>query len=261
MDTQCHALGAAGLPCVRTAVYTLGPLGEGWRGRAAPRGAHGSTMSSHEPTSQGRFIVLEGIDGAGTTTQTERLVARLRERSLRAVATREPTTGPIGTLIRQVLTGRVVVADDRGPRAPDWTTMALLFAADRMDHLDAEILPALREGGVVVSDRFDHSSVAYQSASAQDSTAVAWIQQLNARARRPDLTVVLDVSHAVAADRRARRGGRAELYEQSAFQRRLAEFYGALEQHFAGERIVHVDGDRDPQAVHDAIWAHVAPML
>jgi dTMP kinase len=210
---------------------------------------------------QGYFIVLEGIDGAGTTTQTERLVHALRERQLRALATREPTNGPIGTMIRQVLTGRIVVADDRGPRAPDWTTMALLFAADRMDHLDAEILPALRSGQIVVSDRFDHSSVAYQSASAQDPTAVSWIQQLNARARRPDLTLVLDVPEDVAAERRSRRGQRAELYEQSAFQQRLAAFYRELERHFPGERIAHIDGRGTPELVHAAIMAEVDALL
>lgn len=218
-------------------------------------------MSHSSAAVSGRFIVLEGIDGAGTTTQTERLIDALRARDHRALPTREPTTGPIGTMIRQVLTGRIVVADDRGPRAPDWTTMALLFAADRMDHLDAEILPALRQGQIVVSDRFDHSSVAYQSASAQDPTAVAWIQQLNARARRPDLTIVLDVPEDVAAERRARRGHRAELYEQSAFQQRLAAFYRDLEKHYPGERIAHIDGRGTPDEVHHAIVREVDAVI
>lgn len=210
---------------------------------------------------QGLFVVIEGIDGAGTTTQTERLVSVLRARDIRSIATREPTHGPIGTMIRQVLTGRIVVADDRGPRSPDWTTMALLFAADRMDHLDAEILPAIQSGAIVVSDRYDHSSVAYQSASAQDESAGEWIKQLNSRARRPDLTIVLDVSEEVAAARRSRRGGRAELYEQSAFQQRLAQFYKHLEHHFAGEKFVHIDGHQTPDAVHEQIVAQVDALL
>ncbi len=209
----------------------------------------------------GLFVVLEGIDGAGTTTQTERLVSVLRAAEHRAIATREPTHGPIGTMIRQVLTGRIVVADDRGPRSPDWTTMALLFAADRMDHLDAEILPALESGSIVVSDRYDYSSVGYQSATAQDESAAAWIKQLNSRARRPDITLVLDVSEDVASERRARRGGRAELYEKSAFQQRLAQFYKELEEHFADDRIVHIDGHQHPDAVHQAVFAHVDTLL
>ncbi|MDP3273732.1 MAG: dTMP kinase [Deltaproteobacteria bacterium] len=211
--------------------------------------------------SQGLFVVLEGIDGAGTTTQTERLVRALRARSMRAQATREPTNGPIGTMIRQVLTGRIVVADERGPRAPDWPTMALLFAADRMDHLDADILPALRAGTLVVSDRYDHSSVAYQSASAQDPSSVRWIRELNARARRPDLTIVLDVPERVASQRRAARGERAELYEQSAFLQRLAGFYRVLDQHFPGEPIAHIDGDQPEDVVHAAVVAAVEPLL
>src|SRR5215472_4321878 len=108
----------------------------------------------------GRFVVIEGIDGAGTTTQVGRLVDRLRKSEIDARGTREPSDGPVGTLIRQVLAGRVVVP---GGRAPGWATMALLFAADRVDHVEAEIEPALAKGSVIVSDRYDASSLAYQS--------------------------------------------------------------------------------------------------
>src|SRR5580693_8502583 len=109
---------------------------------------------------RGRFVVLEGIDGAGTTTQVARLADRLRGKKHPVRTTREPSDGPIGALVRQVLTGRVIVP---GGRAPNWTTMALLFAADRMDHMEAEIEPWIAEGGIMVSDRYDASSLAYQS--------------------------------------------------------------------------------------------------
>ena len=108
----------------------------------------------------GRFIVLEGIDGAGTTTQCARLAARLRAGKAPVRTTREPSDGPVGATIRQILAGRVVGA---GGRAPGWATMALLFAADRADHIDAEIEPFLSTGGTVISDRYDASSLAYQS--------------------------------------------------------------------------------------------------
>src|SRR6516165_4543536 len=98
----------------------------------------------------GRFVVLEGIDGSGTTTQVARLADRLRGQGVLVRATREPSDGPVGTLVRQVLTGRVVVP---GGRAPGWATMALLFAADRMDHVESEIEPVVAQSGVVVSDR------------------------------------------------------------------------------------------------------------
>jgi dTMP kinase len=206
---------------------------------------------------EGHFIVLEGIDGAGTTTQVELLGAALRRRGLPAHTTREPSDGPIGVLIRQVLRGRVVVPGVSGPRAPGWATMALLFAADRVDHLDAEVVPNLLDGVTVVSDRYDYSSVAYQSADVSAPDAEAWIRAINARARRPDLTIVLDVRAETAARRRKVRTGRPELYEDHEFQARLVGFYARLEEHFPGERIVHVDGERDVDAVHRDVLAAV----
>src|SRR5262249_14847135 len=154
----------------------------------------------------GRFIVLEGIDGAGTTTQTTRLVERLRgEAKAHVKVTREPSDGPIGSLVRQVLTGRIV---SPGGRAPGWATMALLFAADRMDHGGSEMEPFLAQGGIVVSDRYDASSLAYQSVSSGrgGEKAVEWIRQLNKYALRPDLTIVLELAPELAAARREVRG-------------------------------------------------------
>ena len=140
----------------------------------------------------GRFVVLEGIDGSGTTTQVARLAERLRAMRVPVRATREPSEGPIGTLIRQILSGRLIVP---GGSAPGWTTMALLFAADRMDHIESDIAPFVASGGVVVSDRYDASSLAYQSISsgADSKNSVEWIRALNRYARRPDLTIVLDL--------------------------------------------------------------------
>src|SRR5688500_15875611 len=93
------------------------------------------------PRRRGAFIVLEGLDGAGTTTQLGRLAEALRARGQRVHTTCEPSTGPIGALIRQALTGRLGLPGGRGPL--DDATLALLFAADRTDHLAAEIMPAL----------------------------------------------------------------------------------------------------------------------
>jgi dTMP kinase len=205
----------------------------------------------------GRFVVIEGIDGSGTTTQVARLAERLRAARIAVRATREPSDGPIGTLVRQVLTGRVVVP---GGRAPGWATMALLFAADRMDHVESEIEPFASEGGVVLSDRYDASSLAYQSVSsgADAREALEWIRSLNRYVRRPDLTIVLDVLPDVAADRRAQRGEAAQLYEQSEVQRALAAFYRDLPRHLPEDRIVVLDASGSVEQVHARVWATYA---
>src|SRR5215472_12891156 len=197
----------------------------------------------------GRFVVLEGIDGSGTTTQVARLTERLRAAAVAVRSTREPSDGPVGTLVRQVLTGRVIVP---GGRAPEWATMALLFAADRMDHVESEIEPFVSAGGVIVSDRYDASSLAYQSVSsgAEAREAVEWIRSLNRYVRRPDLTIVLDLHPEVAADRRLHRGEAAQLYEQNEVQRALSAFYRDLAAHMPNDRVVVIDGSGSIEDVH-----------
>jgi dTMP kinase len=208
-------------------------------------------------TRKGRFVVLEGIDGAGTTTQTARLASRLRAAKVAVRTTREPSDGPVGNVVRQVLTGRIVAP---GGRAPGWETMALLFAADRMDHVESEIAPFLAEGGVMLSDRYDASSLAYQSISsgAESRDAVEWIRTLNRYARRPDLTIVLDLLPDVAAERRTQRGEAAQLYEQNEVQRALAVFYKELPRHMPDDRIVIVDAFGTVDEVHDRVWSAYA---
>lgn len=208
----------------------------------------------------GRFIVLEGIDGAGTTTQTARLVERLRGDGRSVKATREPSDGPVGALVRQVLTGRTVIP---GGRAPGWTTMALLFAADRMDHVESEIEPFLTSGGIIVSDRYDASSLAYQSVTSGKGgeQAVAWIRELNKHALRPDLTVVVDLPADLAAARREVRGEAAQLYEQNEVQRALADFYHTLDKHMPDDKIAIIDGKGTIDEVQARIFAAVQKCL
>ncbi len=202
---------------------------------------------------RGRFVVIEGIDGAGTTTQSALLAARLRKSGLLVRTTREPSDGPIGTLIRQVLTGRVVVP---GGLAPGWATMALLFAADRMDHVESEIEPFIAGGGIIVSDRYDASSLAYQSvvSGRSSSEAVEWIRALNSHALRPDLTIVIDLPADVAAVRRESRGEAAQLYEQHEVQRALAAFYTDLPKHMPKDRVVMLDGQGTIDQVSERVF-------
>ena len=185
-------------------------------------------------------MVIEGIDGAGTTTQVARLADRLRKASRKVRTTREPSDGPVGTLVRQILTGRMVTPNGK---APGWPAMALLFAADRMDHVESEIEPWINDGGIMLSDRYDASSLAYQSVSSGrgGDVAVEWIRSLNRHALRPDLTVVLDCPAELAASRREERGEAAQLYEQNEFQQALAAFYRDLARHMPDDRVILVD--------------------
>jgi dTMP kinase len=212
-------------------------------------------MESPESVRGGVFVVIEGIDGAGTTTQAERLAAVLRARRRLVHVTREPSTGPIGSLIRLGLTQRLTL-----PSTNQAEIMALLFAADRLDHVAAEIGPLLRDGYVVISDRYDLSSLTYQSATASGGEAtLAWIRDLNRHARRPDVTVVLDVSAHVAAQRRRARGGAAEIFDDPDLQARLAEAYRRAHDLVPGDKVIHVDGDRDADAVAAALAAALEP--
>lgn len=222
-----------------------------------------STPSSPPAAGAGRgvFVAFEGIDGAGTSTQAERYAAHLRAARRLVHVTREPSSGPVGALLRLMLTHRVSL-----PGARQAEVMALLFAADRLDHLGAEVEPLLQDGYVVISDRYDLSSLAYQSATAADDgrergQILAWIRELNRHARRPDVTVVLDVAPEIAEQRRRGRGGAEELFEQAELQARLAEAYRRAEELVPGDRIIHVDGGGEVEEVSRAIIAALAPFV
>jgi len=205
---------------------------------------------------RGRFIVLEGLDGAGTTTQAERLASALRAEGHAVLTTREPSDGPVGTLIRQALTGRLGLPNGAGPLAPE--TLALLFAADRTDHLAARVLPALEEGKLVLCDRYVLSSLAYQGAS----LPMAWVEAVNGYAVSPDLTLFVGVAPEVAAKRRAARGGAAELFEADEAQRRIAKQYlAAIRRRAKKERIVHIDGEQGIEAVTAASLVEIRKLL
>jgi dTMP kinase len=195
--------------------------------------------------SRGRFIVLEGIDGAGTTTQTERLVAHLRARGRPAAATREPSGGPIGRMLRELLLGQHRLPDGG---AVGGSTMALLFAADRLDHLQREVEPLLAGGSDVVSDRYLLSSLAYQAVEADR----AWVASLARGVRRPELTILVDLPIQVAAERRRRAGRPIERYDADSTLARVAENYRQLARE-TGAAVV--DGARTPEEVASAIAA------
>ncbi|WP_437279849.1 dTMP kinase [Sorangium sp. So ce375] len=210
---------------------------------------------------RGVFVVFEGIDGAGTSTQAERYAAHLRAARRLVHVTREPSAGPVGALLRQVLTHRISL-----PSARQAEIMALLFSADRLDHLGAEIEPLLRDGYVVISDRYDLSSLAYQSATAGEDGGgsggiIEWIRELNRHAMRPDVTVVIDVAPEIAEKRRLGRGGAEELFEKTELQARLAETYRRAEELVPGDRVIHIDGGGAVDDVSRAITSALATIV
>ncbi len=213
---------------------------------------------ARKPARSGRLIVLEGLDGAGTTTQVERLAAALRAEGHSVLTTREPSDGPVGVLIRQALTGRLVLPGIGGPEPLAQETLALLYAADRTDHLRARVLPALEAGQVVLSDRSVLSSLAYQGAS----LPMDWVERLNAYAVPADLTLFVEVPTAVAARRRAARGGPEELFDAEEKQRRISRQYeAAIRLRGKREHVVRIDGDQPVEAVTADCLAQVRKLL
>lgn len=201
----------------------------------------------------GRLLALEGLDGAGTTTQARLLGERLRAEGRTVHVTAEPSGGPVGVLVRQVLTRRIGGGAAGGF---DPAALALLFAADRLDHHAVEIAPKLGEGIDVVSDRYTLSSLAYQGLALGD---LGWVEAVNGRAPPARVTLFLRVRPAVALRRRRAASLDPELFEVSAFQRRVAASYdrGIAALRARGEEVVELDGEASVEAVAEAVWGAV----
>lgn len=180
----------------------------------------------------GRFIVIEGLDGAGTTTQAERLCASLAQAGVEVVRTAEPTGGPIGRMIRAVLRGE--------PDAPSRASLPWLFAADRADHLARLVEPAVARGAWVVSDRYLPSSLAYQSLD----HPLELVASLNACFRAPDLLIMVDIDVDTALARITSRGAAREIFEERAALEQVAAAYGKVIPTLVarGWRVVRLDG-------------------
>lgn len=194
---------------------------------------------------RGKFIVLEGLDGAGTSTQQVLLVDWLMRLGQPVEATHEPTNGPIGSVIRQVLDGRLNVT----PKV-----LAMMFATDRLDHITNPvngIEVALSDGRWVVCDRYVFSSLAYQSADGIDAESII---SLNRWAIDPDLTIFVDTDPVVCMDRIRTRSGYDELYhKEAALVASLDAYQRIIATHKLTGTILTVDGNNKVEDVADEI--------
>ncbi len=211
------------------------------------------TDTAQTDTAQGRFVVFEGLDGSGTTTQAAVLADRLRGAGRRVEVTGEPTTGPFGAVLRQAIERRVVV---------DRFALATGFAADRSDHLNNPangIEQALASGSWVLCDRYVMSSLAYQ---AGDDVPMDAVVALNAGFRIPDLTLFLNADIEVCVERAGWRSSHDELFHDVAALRRVDANYRVAVDRLRDEHpTVVVDANADRDAVAAQVWAAVEPLL
>ncbi|MFW6158411.1 MAG: dTMP kinase [Planctomycetota bacterium] len=209
---------------------------------------------------EGKFIVFEGIDGSGTTTQARAAAKWLRSKGVDVVETHEPTDLQIGRLIRLALSRRMPGCE--GEKL-DPHFFALLFATDRMHHMRTVVVPGVGAGQYVVSDRCYLSSFAYQSIDYD----LDIVRAMNREVRRADLTFLLDLD-AGDADRRLTPrtlfdGSPREVFETPEMLARVRQSYLRIADllEAEGERIVRIDGGRSREAVAAEVRHTLAELL
>ncbi|MFF0969790.1 dTMP kinase [Streptomyces sp. NPDC003703] len=205
------------------------------------------------PAATGFFIALEGGDGAGKSTQAEALADWIRAKGHEVVLTREPGATPVGKRLRSILL-------DVSSQGLSHRAEALLYAADRAEHVDTVVRPALERGAVVISDRYIDSSVAYQGAGRDLSpTEIARISRWATDGLVPHLTVLLDVSPETARERFTEAPDRLES-EPAEFHARVRSGFLALAAADPGRYLV-VDAGQEPEAVTTVVRARLDQML
>ncbi|MCS7115712.1 MAG: dTMP kinase [Nitrososphaerota archaeon] len=189
---------------------------------------------------RGFFICVEGLDGCGKTTQAKMLVSKLKKIGYDAIYTAEPSRGKIGIFIRKYC----LHGEKRVPSVVE----VLLFAADRFEHVEKEIKPALAEGKIVVSDRYLYSSLAYQGAAGLD---LEWIKKVNEYALNPNLAIFIDAKPEIVVQRLK---PKKSVMEDLETQRKVREVYLGLVENGV---LVKVDGNKGKEEVAGEILSIV----
>lgn len=199
--------------------------------------------------SKGLFLVFEGIDGAGKSSQLQRLAARLRAAGHEVLCLREPTDGPCGAEIRR--------RAREGPPLPPQEELDL-FLQDRRENVAERVLPALAAGKAVLQDRYFYSTAAYQAARPELGLSPAEVVSLHAWAPLPDLVLLLDLPVDEGLRRVVRRG-RGDAFEERALQERVRKNFLALAAR--DPRFRRIDAGRPEEEVAAAVWDAVRPLL
>lgn len=188
---------------------------------------------------RGFFIVLEGVDGSGKTTQARLLTEALRQRGYQVTLTQEPSEGATGQKIRDYLNGSSRYLTPQEELA--------LFVADRREHVDTVIRPALEQGLIVISDRYYFSSAAYQGALGLDPQEI--LAEHAKFAPPPDLVIFFNLAPQAALARQ--RGKARQVSESQEYLEQVAAIYNT----FRGPQLHHVDAAKTAEEIHKKVLA------
>lgn len=201
------------------------------------------------------FIAFEGIDGSGKSTQIKLLAKKLTEEGYKVYTTAEPTTHPIGKMIRDIFSHKME-ADHR--------TIAALFAADRLEHVANKsdgIIKKLQEGYIVITDRYYFSSYAYHSVH-MDMDWVIETNSLSAQMLRPDVNIFIDISAEESMHRINKNRAETELYETLDNLKKVkALYFNAFEKQQHLEKISIINGERDEAPIAGDVWKVIDSLL
>ena len=187
---------------------------------------------------KGKFVVFEGLDGSGLSTQAMMLKEYLLKKGRKTILTKEQTDNFLGGMIKSSLKGHIKTSP---------LTLQLMFIADRSHHLDSEVEPALKEGKIVISDRYLFSTLAFGSLDVDPE----FLKFANSKFRKPDLTFIIDCKPETCVGRISRERFHIEMFEEKRKLEKVRENYMSLKDYFPNVYII--DGNRNKQEVFEDI--------